>query len=163
MNLQLKKCRLMLLALGMVAFASEVARAEVCFTGFNGGVHYQLQTTVNQLKTPGTKLISGRIFGSLSPCAGLNEWPLIVSSIKKNNSSLILAFRSMTVDTTGCGAVDNIVNLNPSTLSGPLQLHNDRNNFSNTTTLVSAPCIEPSSVSTSQRNTTMDSFGNKTP
>jgi hypothetical protein len=31
--------------------------------------------------------------------------------------------------------------LNPTTLSGPFELHNDRNNFSNTNTLMPAPCV----------------------
>jgi len=45
------------------------------------------------------------------------------------------------VDAPGCGAVDLIVSLNRLTLSGQLQLHNDRNNFSNTSTLTPAPCV----------------------
>ena len=52
----------------------------------------------------------------------------------------MLGYRAMTVDAAGCGAVDEIAALNPSTLSGPFQLHNDRNNFSNTSTLTPAPC-----------------------
>jgi hypothetical protein len=47
----------------------------------------------------------------------------------------------MTVDAAGCGAVDEIAALSPTTLSGPFQLHNDRNNFSNTNTLTPAPCV----------------------
>jgi hypothetical protein len=45
------------------------------------------------------------------------------------------------VDAAGCGAVDEIAALSPTTLSGPFELHNDRNNFSNTNTLMPAPCV----------------------
>jgi len=109
---------------------------------FNGSVHLQLETTAAALKAPGTLSIGGRIFGALSPCAGLNQWPVIATKVTKG-TQVILAYRAMTVDAAACGAVDEIANLAAATLSGPLQLHNDRNNFSNTTTLVAAPCANP--------------------
>ena len=56
---------------------------------------------------------------------------------------MILSFRAMTADAPNCGAVDYIVNLNAAGTSGPLQLHNDRANFSNTSTLAQAPCTSP--------------------
>jgi hypothetical protein len=58
-----------------------------------------------------------------------------------NAKVVVLGYRAMTVDAAGCGAVDEIAPLSPSTLAGPLQLHNDRNNFSNTSTLTPAPCV----------------------
>ncbi len=46
----------------------------------------------------------------------------------------------MTADAAACGATDNLVSLTD-TLIGSLVLHNDRRNFSNTTTLVLARCL----------------------
>lgn len=118
------------------------AWAELCFTSFGGTVHLQFATTAVALRAVGTQTFGGRVFGALAPCAGLREWPVTATKDSKSGQ-IILAFRAMTVDAAGCGAVDEIVNLNPRTLSGPLQLHNDRNNFSNTSTLVPAACIAP--------------------
>jgi len=116
--------------------------AEVCFTTFGGGTHVQFKTTATRLKAAGEKALVGRIFGGLAPCAGLNQWPLTGVAIASGNQ-IILGFRASTVDAAGCGAVDYIVNLDATSLSGPLQLHNDRNNGSNTSTLNPAACANP--------------------
>ena len=82
----------------------------------------------------------GVVFGALAACAGQTHWPLVGTAVA-NNKVVVLGFRAMTVDAAGCGAVDEIAALSPTTLSGPFQLHNDRNNFSNTNTLTPAPCV----------------------
>lgn len=129
-------------ALLLIAAAPIADAAEVCFTAFGGSVHYQFKTSTNRLKAVGTKPIAGRVFGALAACAGLTQWPITGTAISRS-SQIILGFRAMTVDAAACGAVDLIVDLDPATLSGPLQLHNDRNNGSNTSTLVPAACINP--------------------
>jgi hypothetical protein len=118
------------------------ARADVCFTAFGGSIHHQFAGTIAAFRAIGTRNLAGVTFGTLSSCAGLTHWPLVGTEVA-NGRSIILGFRAMTVDVTGCGAVDNIVALNPRSLSGPLQLHNDRNNFSNSSTLVPAACVVP--------------------
>jgi hypothetical protein len=146
--MKLRQYRKVLLAgvagiLGLIM--SSFASAENCFTAFNGDVYYQFDITTAELKAKGTSTFGGRTFGKLVTCAGLNWWPITATKVRKGNK-IILAFRAMTVDSNNCGAVDHIVTLNPVTLSGPLELHNDRKNFGNSSTLVPAACIVPSSV-----------------
>ncbi len=134
---------------GMAALFSlavcPIAQATTCFSAFGGAIHYHFSISSLALKTPGTKTFSGQTFGALVPCAGLDQWPVTATANVKNGQ-IILGFRAMTVDAAGCGAVDYIVNLDPHTLSGPLELHNDRNNFSNTSTLAPAACVNPPSA-----------------
>lgn len=114
------------------------ASADTCFTVF-GSTHVQFKETIT---AAGYHSLTGVIFGGLAPCAGLTHWP-VVGAAYTESGSIVVAYRAMTVDASGCGAVDNIANLNPTTLSGPLQLHNDRNNFSNTSTLTKSACAAP--------------------
>lgn len=115
------------------------ASAQTCFTAFGGSVRYQFSPSPAAFKAPGTRNVAGVTFGALSACAGQNHWPLIATEIA-DREKIVLGFRAMTVDAASCGAVDYIVALDPIKLAGPLQLHNDRNNFSNSGTLVSAAC-----------------------
>jgi hypothetical protein len=115
------------------------ALAQACFTAFGGSIQYQFTVTPT-LKAPGIRSTPGVVFGALAACAGQTHWPLVGTAVA-NNRVVVLGFRAMTVDAAGCGAVDEIAALNPTTLSGPFQLHNDRNNFSNTSTLTPAPCV----------------------
>ncbi len=68
-----------------------------------------------------------------------HKWP-IIGTVSVGATQAILAFRSLTVDVATCGAVDNIVSLSLSTMSGTLQLHNDRNNFSNSSSISKTDC-----------------------
>jgi hypothetical protein len=123
--------------------AAPLAQAgQTCFSGFSGTVHYNFAASSAKFTTPGTHSMPGIVFGSLASCAGLSEWPL-VGTVTVTSSATILAFRAMTVDASGCGAVDEIVSMPPSTLSGTLQLHNDRNNFSNSTAFSVSTCTAP--------------------
>jgi hypothetical protein len=125
------------------AAAAIPASAETCFTAFSGTNHFQFSQSRAAFTTPGQRVVNGVEFGSaLFPCAGLKRWPLI-GAVQVDHSGAALTFRSMTVDANTCGAVDFIIDLNPTTLTGPLQLHNDRNNFSSTSTLVEAACVTP--------------------
>lgn len=119
-------------------------KIEACFTGFDGTVRYQF--SIKGLKPTDKEIgpFQGRVFGALVACAGLNQWPLMANAIAAGDR-IVLTFRAMTVDAVGCGAVDYLVALDARTLSGPLYLHNARNQFSNTSTLVPAPCVEPPS------------------
>jgi hypothetical protein len=131
-------------ALALVSMQN-AARADVCFTAFGGSIHYQFAGTTSAFRAIGTRNLAGVTFGSLVPCAGLTHWPLVGTEVA-NGRSIILGFRAMTVDASSCGAVDFIVALNPTRLSGPLQLHNDRTNSSNSSTLVPAACVAPPAV-----------------
>jgi hypothetical protein len=128
----------------LLLLAAELpASAETCFTAFNGGNHFQFSQSRAAFTTPGQRVVNGVVFGSaLFACAGLKRWPLI-GAVQVDHAGSVLAFRAFEVDAKSCGAVDFIVDLNSTTLSGPLQLHNDRNNFSSTSTLVEAACITP--------------------
>jgi hypothetical protein len=141
------------------------ASAQTCFTAFGGSVHYQFAPSVAAFKATGIRNVAGVTFGSLAPCAGLTHWPLIGTEVS-DKEKIVLGFRAMTVDAPGCGAVDLIVSLNQRTLSGQMQLHNDRNNFSNTTTLTHAPCVPVPSLAASAAPVTggqKDEAGNSTP
>jgi hypothetical protein len=126
-------------ALPIVAGATP-ASAQACFTSFGGTVHYQFSLTPAQLRAPGIHSTPGVVFGALAACAGQTHWPLVGTAVA-NNRVVVLGFRAMTMDAAGCGAVDEIAALNPTTLTGPFQLHNDRNNVSNTNTLTAAACV----------------------
>lgn len=117
-------------------------KTEVCFTGFDGTVHYQF--SINGYRSTDGEIgpFQGRVFGALVACAGLNQWPLMATAIVAGDR-IVLTFRAMTIDAVGCGAVDYLATLDTGTLSGPLYLHNSRNQFSNTSTFVPAPCVEP--------------------
>lgn len=125
----------------MACSAVDANAQQSCFTGFSGSVFYVFNvanlTSVGRVVSP----LAGRVSGALAACAGLSEWPIFGSAILNvAGTQAILAFRVMTVDTTNCGAVDNIVVLNLLTGSGPLQLFNQRTVFSNTTTLTAISC-----------------------
>lgn len=115
------------------------ASAQTCFTAFGGSIHYQFTASAAVFKAPGTRSLAGVTFGALAGCAGLTHWPLVATEVS-DRQKIVLGIRALTVDAAGCGAVDYIASVSQSGLSGPLQLHNDRNNFSNTSTLTPAPC-----------------------
>ena len=137
---QRKKLALRSIATATMLAVASAASAQTCFTAFGGSVHYQFTASVANFKQRGIRNVAGVVFGALSPCAGLTHWPL-VGTEDSNGREVVLGFRAITVDAAGCGAVDEIASLNPSTLDGPLQLHNDRNNFSNTNALTLASCV----------------------
>lgn len=120
----------------------EDKKTEFCFTGFDGTVHYQFSIKGHKSTDGEIGPFQGRVFGALVPCAGLDRWPLMATAVAAGGR-IVLTFRAMTVDAVGCGAVDYLAALDAGTLSGPLYLHNARNQFSNTSTLVPAPCVEP--------------------
>src|SRR4029077_2203006 len=116
------------LALGS---ASSLASAETCFSVFGGAVQIQFKGNFSKL---GYHPATGVTFGALSSCAGLSHWP-VVGAAYTEAGSIVLGFRAETVGAWTRGAPDWIVSLDPTTLSGSAQLHNDRTNFSNTTTM----------------------------
>jgi hypothetical protein len=109
--------------------------APQCFSVFGGTVTAEFNTPLT-----GNGLVNGRMFGALASCAGLTAWPLVGSSYKSATHATVVAFRVFTVDAS-FGAVDWIASL--TSLSGPAQLHNDRNNFSNSTTMTVTACPVP--------------------
>ncbi len=54
------------LAACAILAATANASADVCFTGFNGAVHYQFAGSTSDFTTPGTRNVSGVTFGSLA-------------------------------------------------------------------------------------------------
>jgi hypothetical protein len=124
------------------AVAAPLAQAETCFSGFGGTVKYNFAPGPATFTTPGTYSVPGVTFGALSPCAGLKKWP-IVGTVTVTTTSVVLAFRALTVSAASCGAVDNIVAMTPRKLSGLLQLHNDRTKGSNSTTFSQTACVAP--------------------
>lgn len=133
---------------------------ETCFTGFDGTVHYQFSIKKHLPSSDGAFPLQGRVFGALVSCAGLAQWP-VMGTVVVDGEQLILAFRAMTVDAATCGAIDYIVHLDSATLSGPLQLYNNRKDFSNESTLIPATCTSPATtVGPVQRSIGVDSQGN---
>jgi len=128
-----------------------------CFSTFGGTV-----TVLFNSKVTSTKPLSGRIFGALASCAGLDAWPVLGSAVRNAaKTQVTLAFRAMTVDNAICGAADFIAALSLPTLSGPLQLHNDRSGFSNTDTLTLVPCpTSPPPAASVRPATGVDVLGN---
>lgn len=128
------------------------ATAEICFTAFNGKVHYQFSLDGRLPSSDGAFPLQGRVFGALISCAGLAQWP-VMGTVVVDGDQIVLAFRAMTVDAATCGAIDYIVHLDSATLSGPLQLYNNRKDFSNASTLTLAACANPSAlINPSQRS-----------
>ena len=72
-----------------------------------------------------------------------------------------MGYRAETADASECGAVDFTVDLDPSTMTGTLQLYNERTNFGNTDTLTKSKCatVPPRHVGGASRQG-KDAFGN---
>lgn len=130
---------------GAVAIVTAVAApvdAAVCFSGFSNTVKYNFEVTPATFTTPGTYSVPGVEFGKLTRCAGLTKWP-IVGTVTVTPTSVVLGFRALTVAVSACGATDYIVAMTPKRLSGVVQLHNDRNNFSNSSAFTQTLCTVP--------------------
>ncbi len=139
------------------SIATPALTAQTCFTAFGGSVHYQFAAPVTAFTARGTRDIPGVLFGALSPCAGLSFWG-VVGTATNDGTTTVLGLRDETADATGCGAVDVTISLSPSTLSGPLQLYNERTNFGNTSTLQRARCETPPATATLRNG--RDALGN---
>lgn len=126
------------LASGLAAW--NMCAATTCFSAFGGSVQYQFVGKSTFFSTPGMHAIPGVVFGSLSSCAGLSFWG-VVGTVVNDGKTTVLGLRDETADATNCGAVDVTVQLSQTTLSGPLQLYNERTNFGNTSTLAPAKCL----------------------
>ena len=139
--------RLTATGLGLLAsLASTSSFASTCFTAFDGTIHFQFLGQPTTFTIAGVRPVVGVLFGQLGRCAGLSHWPLI-GTVNVDAASAVLGFRAMTADAVSCGGTDITVNLNPATLSGPMQSFNERGNFGNSSTLVPAACIAaPSNV-----------------
>jgi hypothetical protein len=149
---------------GIIAAAlacATTASAQTCFTAFSGSIHYQFASSARAFQATGTRNVAGVIFGALQPCAGLTHWPLVGTEVS-DQQTIVLGFRAMTVDAANCGAVDFIIPLSQNTLTGPLQLHNDRTNSSNTDTLIPAPCVSVP-LQAAPAAAEKDKFGNSVP
>jgi len=125
-----------LIAASSLIGAQDAAATQTCFTWNSGSTHLQFNSAFTG---SGLHALTGVEFGGLSPCAGLSHWPVFGTAFTKGNT-IVMGFRAETVDADGCGAVDYIVKLALSTMSGPLQLHNDRTDSSNKNRLVPASC-----------------------
>lgn len=129
----------------LASLASTSSFASTCFTAFGGTTHFQFVGQPSTFTVAGARPVVGVVFGQLARCAGLSHWPLI-GAVNVDASSAVLGFRVMTADAASCGGTDITVNINPATLSGPMQSFNERANFGNSSTLVSAACIAAPSV-----------------
>jgi hypothetical protein len=80
---------------------------------------------------------------------GLTHWSLVGTEVS-DQSNIVLGFRAMTIGNSGnpnCGAVDFVASLSQSTLSGPMELYNERFAAGGSDTLTSASCAPvPTSV-----------------
>jgi hypothetical protein len=124
---------------GVALFAPGLAlAAPQCFSPFSG-VYVRFEQPV----TDSTVARNGRIWGSLSSCAGLSSWPVVGNSYHSKTDGLVLAFRAFTVDANTCGATDWIGTLKGKPLSGPFQLFNQRTNFGNSGTWTEITCPTP--------------------
>ncbi len=127
--------------LGLLAsLASTSSFASTCFTSFGGGIHLQFVGQSTTFTTAGVRPVVGVVFGQLAECAGLRHWP-VMGAVTVNATSAVLGARLMTADKLACSGTDITVNLNPATLSGPMQTFNERASFGNSTTLAPAACI----------------------
>src|SRR5215471_13364918 len=116
---------------------TSAASADTCFTLFGGATNLQFKGAIRNL---GYHPLVGVTFNGLSPCAGLSHWA-VSGAAYSEAGSIVLGYRVESADAANCGAVDFTATLDPATLSGPFQLHNDRTNFSNSGTLTKAGCV----------------------
>ena len=151
-----------LAALFCMAMAPLSQAADLCFLTLGNGVEFQFKTTMTRLKAAGEKCLNGRVFGAnLADCAGLKQGPVTGTTFTPSTGLITMGFTAGTVDAAGCGAVDYIVTLDPHTLSGSLQLHNDRTNFSTTSTFAPVACApQPSADDPSSSIAGEDAQGN---
>jgi hypothetical protein len=131
------------------------AKENFCLSAFDGTVRYQF--TIEFEEHNATEIVlKGRTFGALASCAGLSEWPLIGTLLPLGKTSSTLGWRAFTVDADNCGAVDFIVAFDNNTGTGSLQLHNDRNNFGNTSTVTEVACSTGPAQATAQSSAQRD-------
>jgi hypothetical protein len=128
----------MLFVVSGTQLAAPPPPAAQCFQPFSG-----VFIMFNKPVTSTSTAQNGRVFGSLSGCAGLVSWPIVGSSHVSRTDGLVLAFRAFTVDAGSCGAVDWIGTLKGTPLSGPFQLWNQRTSFGNTGTWTQVACPAP--------------------
>jgi hypothetical protein len=126
-------------AVFMLASTQAALAKQACFTAFGGTVNYQFDGSVTTLQATGYHPLTGVTFGALTSCAGLTHWA-VMGSAYTESTSIVMGWRSETVDANNCGAVDFIVNLDPATMTGSLQLYNERTGFGNSDTLTKAKC-----------------------
>jgi hypothetical protein len=114
------------------------AKSKQCFAVFGGATTIEVNSPVTN-----SAALTGRIFGGLTSCAGLSAWPIVGSAFKSQSGAIEFAFRVMTVDDSGCGAVDWIVPLSGGPLSGTAQFRNDHNDSTGSTTMTQVACPNP--------------------
>jgi hypothetical protein len=154
------------IAIMTLAGATAASAQQICFTAFGRSTHFQFASSVPAFKAAGIRNVAGVMFGAgLIPCAGLTHWPLVGAEVS-DRQKIVLGFRAMTVAARRCGALDFIVPLSQATLTGPLQVHNDRFDTSNISTLAPAACVPVPLVATQAvplPEGQKDQFGNGAP
>jgi len=126
-----------LIAASSLLAAQEAAATQTCFTWGGGKVHLQFAGT---LTAGGLHPLTGVAFGpGLTNCAGLTHWGVYGSAFTKT-TGIVMGFRIASADAGACGAVDFTASLDPATMSGPLQLYNERAAYGSSDTLVAASC-----------------------
>ena len=144
---------------------TSAAHAEdLCLAGFNGRVTWafnlmQLFPFSGSSGGP----VTGRSFGTnLAPCRTNGNFPLDGTMTLDGPNQLVIGFIVHAVNPpTSCGSIELKIVLNLTTLSGPLGLHNARNNFDNTTTVSLISC--PATIDVTRDPVlagTIDPFGN---
>ena len=113
------------------------ASADTCFTLAGGGTNLQFKGSLRKL---GYHALTGVTFNGLAACAGLTHWA-VTGAAYTESGSIVLGYRVGSADSASCGAPDFTAVLDPATLSGPYQIHNDRTNFSGSGTLTKASCV----------------------
>ncbi|MCG6941444.1 MAG: hypothetical protein LJE69_09355 [Thiohalocapsa sp.] len=124
----------------MTMFGMASLHAEpVCLSAFDGDVLYEINVGENIADTDIGPSITGRVSGNLAPCAGLGAWPFEGSWLLLGDT-VAVAFRAMTVDALGCGAVDTMMVMDSASYEGTLELYNSRSDFANTSTVQKIDC-----------------------
>jgi hypothetical protein len=116
--------------------------SNVCYTAFDGAINFKFFGAANGLGKRPT-LLKGKLWGSLLPCAGLNEFPTTGTAIR-TDSTVALGFSENVVDNGPsffCGPVSFVATFSSSSArTGSIQLYNSRSDFGNSGTIDQVAC-----------------------
>lgn len=130
----------------LLSLGSTVAKAEdFCLTGFGGLTYWLNFQQFGPFSGSSSGPITGRVTGGAT-CGTLGGGIPLDGSSNFDGNNLNIGFQVHAVDNLGCGSVEFKVIINLTTLSGPLDLWNTKNDFANSGTVTLGAC--PPSVNT---------------
>ena len=144
----------------LLSVGTTVVKAEdLCLTGFGGFTYWLNFQQFAPFSGASSGPITGRVTGGAT-CGTLGGGIPLDGSSNIDGNNLNLGYQVHGVDISGCGSVEYKVILSLSTLSGPLDLWNAKNNFENSGNVTLGACPPAGSASEALPLGASDAAGN---